>query len=321
VNSTKHQKISKEKSRSKKKIADLEQQLLSQWQIYLELEKEEAGLASLSTDATTNEHARNDSQHIIMVLDGRVVSIPCRDILYLTDILGAIAESNQSTTDLTTAKKKKEDTDDRIELSKINGTNYLLGTFGAKQFPVPPGVSCVPTNQWQQFAKARQQMKRLYKRMRKKKCTFSREALAYMTAGLHVNSGGSDEAAVDIGCCFFRALFHDMGIPQKKITNLMTARAFPSRETIRQQELIFGGNCFICICYKIAMDGTETVSWQFDHGKRKGIEHFVKQVSWGCFNEEGERIVKVACVDSRMCCHTSEESAKSIRDVANLLKL
>jgi hypothetical protein len=43
--------------RSKKKIADLKQQLLSERQIYLELEKKEAGLASLSTDATTSEQA------------------------------------------------------------------------------------------------------------------------------------------------------------------------------------------------------------------------------------------------------------------------
>jgi hypothetical protein len=155
--------------RSKKKIADLEQQLLSERQIYLELEKKEAGLASLSTDATTNEQAGNDSQHIITVLDRRVVAVPRRDILYLADVLAAIAESNQTTTDLTAAKKKKDNIDGRMELLKIDIT------LGAQQFPL--GVSCVPTNQWQQFGIARQQMKRLYKRMGKKKCTFSREAL------------------------------------------------------------------------------------------------------------------------------------------------
>jgi hypothetical protein len=89
----------------------------------------------------------------------------------LADVLAAIAESNQTTTDLTAAKKKKDDIDGRVELLKIDST------LGAQQFPVPLGVSCVPTNQWQQFVIARQQMKRLYKRMGKKKCTFSWEAL------------------------------------------------------------------------------------------------------------------------------------------------
>ena len=66
-------------------------------------------------------------------------------------------------------------------------------------------------------------------------------------------------------------------------------------------DLRFGAESFLCICYKIAQDETNYISWQFDHGKRKGIEHFVKLISWGGFDDEGNRVVKAFCVDSKMC--------------------
>ena len=66
-------------------------------------------------------------------------------------------------------------------------------------------------------------MKSLYKRMSSCKCTFSAKALLYFATGFHSNSGGLDTSALNLVACSFRALFHDMGIPEERISNLMIA--------------------------------------------------------------------------------------------------
>ena len=86
-------------------------------------------------------------------------------------------------------------------------------------------------------------------------------------------------------------------------------------------DLRFGAKSFLCICYEIAQDETNYISWQFDHGKRKGIEHFVKLISWGGFDGEGNRVVKAFCVDSKMCGHSAIESAMSIKEVSDVMRI
>jgi hypothetical protein len=86
-------------------------------------------------------------------------------------------------------------------------------------------------------------------------------------------------------------------------------------------DLRFGAKSFLCICYEIAQDETNYISWQFDHGKRKGIEHFVKLISWGGFDDEGNRVVKAFCVDSKMCGHSAIESAMSIKEVSDVMHI
>ena len=60
----------------------------------------------------------------------------------------------------------------------------------------------------------------------------------------------------------------------------------------------------------------------FDHGSRKKLNHFFKQISYGAFNEDGcRRVIKSYCIDSNVGGHTAEESAESIEIVINLLKI
>jgi hypothetical protein len=44
-------------------------------------------------------------------------------------------------------------------------------------------------------------------------------------------------------------------------------------------------------------------------------------IAWGGFDDKGNRVVKTFCVDSRMCGHSAQESAESIKIVANLLNI
>ena len=118
-----------------------------------------------------------------------------------------------------------------------------------------------------------------------------------------------------------RALLHDMGVPESRVSNIMIARALPSGTQLRRIELKIGLSCFLIlnVCYEIDIDGTSWISWSVDHGKRKGIEHFVKLISWGWFNDAGDRVIKTFCINARICGHSAEESAESIKIVNDMV--
>jgi hypothetical protein len=42
---------------------------------------------------------------------------------------------------------------------------------------------------------------------------------------------------------------------------------------------MLGVSCLLCICYEINKDGASHISWQFDNGKRKGIDYFIKLIA------------------------------------------
>jgi hypothetical protein len=77
----------------------------------------------------------------------------------------------------------------------------------------------------------------------------------------------------------------------------------------------------LCVCWEIDKDGCGHISWQFDHGKRKGSEHFLKVISWGGINELGDKVIKSYCIDSNCCSHSAKESAKSIKEMGDLIHL
>ena len=111
-----------------------------------------------------------------------------------------------------------------------------------------------------------------------------------------------------------------MGIPKSRISNLDIAQALPSTSQISRIDLKLGAACSMCICWEIVQDNTVHISWQFDHGKRKGKEHFLKVISWGGMDELGDKVIKAFCIDAGVCGHTAKESAESIKDVADLIK-
>jgi hypothetical protein len=101
-----------------------------------------------------------------------------------------------------------------------------------KEFLVPPGIKCIPLNRWSMYDASHQCMTRLYEWMSSRRCSFSTEAQRYFGTGFHSNSGGSDTLGLNIAACAYRALFCDMGIPEETISNILIARALPSREMI-----------------------------------------------------------------------------------------
>jgi hypothetical protein len=128
-------------------------------------------------------------------------------------------------------------------------------------------------------------IKKLVGLLKKKKFSFSQEAQNYLALGCHVNSGGSDKASVAIMTCTMRAILIEMGIPESIISNNMITKAFPSRSTVKNMELRLGADCSMLVCYEMAINNVCHISWTVDHGNRRDVDHFVKQISFGSRDE------------------------------------
>ena len=49
-----------------------------------------------------------------------------------------------------------------------------------------------------------------------------------------------------------------------------------------------------------------------DHGKRSGIEHFVKIISWAGQDENGNKVIKNFCLDVDKSNHSAKDCAEAI---------
>lgn len=282
-------------------IAEMERKLLEAKEQYADLKSSDSGANELKRYRVVEEMAAAKVRHkdnINIIMDGKVGSIPRTNIIYFSDVKDAVNNKSQD-----------------VQF----GGNYQMSRFGEKEFLHPPGVTWRASNKFGEYEYSKNCMDKLFSLMSGERCTFSETAQLYFGCGYHCNSGGSDEAAINIQAATLRGLFHDIGIDHHRISNLMIAKSLPSRTQVRNIELKLGASCFLCICWEIDKDGCGYISWQFDHGKRKGREHFIKVISWGGIDEIGNHVIKSYCVDASACGHSAEEASTAIKETNDLI--
>ena len=121
---------------------------------------------------------------------------------------------------------------------------------------------------------------KLFDLLKTEQFSFRQEAQSYLALGCHVNSGGSDKASVAIMTCTMRAILIEMDIPESIISNDMITKAFLSRRSLKNLENRIGVGCAMLVCYEMAINNVRYISWTVDHGNRKVVDHFVKQISF-----------------------------------------
>ena len=300
----KRQKTISELDKLRKKLTKYEEKAVAYKQLINAKEDEVEtmdidGATGTTTTAPTQHHG-NEEGTVNIIMNGRAICVPRKKIIHMSDIEKCLSSE---------------------EPSKLFDGGYILkraGKKGKDEYLIPKsGI-----HEYNRRERHDKYMEKLRKLMKYKQCMFSDIAKMYLALGCHANSGGSDEAAMKIMHCTMRAILHEMGVPEEDISNEMIAKAFPSRPTLRNMELSLGEDCLIRICYEMIEDEVKYVSWMFDHGSRKKLNHFFKQISYGAFDEDGcRRVIKSYCIDSNVGGHTAEESAESIEIVINLLKI
>ena len=164
----KRQRISIEKNALKRRIEQLENELLNVQHNYLALENEESDLLSsleMLDNNKTNPTLLDASligNHINIIIDCKAVCVPRTDIIYLTDIETAAGNSSTSFAD-----------------------KYQHGSYRKKEFVYPRGITYIATKDWGKYRVAYDQMQRLHDLLEKKQCSFSRTAQYYLGLACH----------------------------------------------------------------------------------------------------------------------------------------
>ena len=157
--------------------------------------------------------------------------------------------------------------------------------------------------------------------MKTEQFSFRQEAQSYLALGCHVNSGGSDKASVAIMTCTMRAILIEMGIPESIISNDMITKAFPSRRSLKNLENRIGVGCAMLVCYEMAINNVRYISWTVDHGNRKDVDHFVKQISFASRDDDNNRVLRAYCIDANGAGHKACEGADAIAITAELIDI
>jgi len=105
-------------------------------------------------------------------------------------------------------------------------------------------------------------------------------------------------------------LCYDIGY---KIKEGQLGKVVPSRKTLARQEKNLAVDCLIHAVQEMKEDDVKYLFLIVDHGKRNGIEHFVKLVRWGGFDKDGNRVIKQLCLDMDMSGHTAQSAAEAIK--------
>jgi hypothetical protein len=211
IRENRRRRLNADLQKKREKVARLEQELLAAKEDYVKAEKaEQEFLLSVGLSSKQSKpHDESTIDQINVIIDNKATCIPRNDIIYLSDIEASVCSQRESF-----------------------ANNYRRSNYGVRECLHPPGLTCVPTKDWGRYKLSHEYIERLFKLFKGEKCTFSKTAQYLFGCGYHCNSGGSDEAAINIQAATLRGLFHDIGIPQTKITNLMIAKSLPSRTQI-----------------------------------------------------------------------------------------
>jgi len=189
------------------------------------------------------------------------------------------------------------------------GRSLVLQTYGPDQHWIRSGVTAIATNHLSRLQKQAEVSTNWSALFDGERCTFSdRFHRTLSTFGLH-NMRGSDEGMEMIIAGVVKGLAHEVGLP---ISEQALACGCPSRKTLARNEKRLAADCYAAVVQDIKKDGTKWISLMVDHGKRSGIEHFVKIILWAGQDENGNKVIKNFCLDVDKSNHSANDCAEAI---------
>ena len=124
------------------------------------------------------------------------------------------------------------------------------------------------------------------------------------------NMRGSDEGAEMIIAGVIKGLADEVGFSLNKDD---LARGCPSRKTLARSEKRLAADCYVSVVEQLKKDNAKWVALMVDHGKRSGIEHFVKILVWAGLDQHGNRVIKYFCLDVDKSSHSAKDCADAIK--------
>ena len=100
---------------------------------------------------------------------------------------------------------------------------------------------------------------------------------------------GSDEGTVMVILGTIKGLAEEVGL---QLPSVSLARGCPSRKTLARGDKRLAADCLVSVVENVKRDNAKWVGLMVDHGKRSGIEHFVKMLVWAGLDDQGNKILK-----------------------------
>lgn len=204
------------------------------------------------------------------------------------------------------AEAKHDETRDAKE------SNYEEANLGVCQFFGPPGMATSAKNHQGKKEDSHVTMSNMEALFSGEQSTFGKDALRLAAAFNCQGYGASDQGTEMIQAGTIAALVKELHID---ISAEGIGKGLWSGTTNVRAEERLAAECLLVVLDEIREDGATNFALMSDHGKRNGLEHFVKILVWCGWKDDAktEKTIKFHCVDVDSSFHDAQGCADAIK--------
>jgi len=307
------EKMEELEERKKKLLKDAENQLMAQQKAnealvklreqYLALDEEASKLGATSTRSSPMQ-IDEGGRRLFYILDGRA------GFIHYPDGVACVLPSEIENGLRELPSKYGDDYDHN---NTRRNKAYELHNFGACQFFVPKGAKWVANNHQVRKEKSHDIQHNLGALFSGERSLFGEDALRIASAFNTQGYGASDESTEMMIVGWTKALLQELGVDNIDASSI--AKGCPSRRTLVRYEASLAADCMITVLQEIMEDGAKHFAIITDHGKRGGLEHFVKILVWSGWadEEKTKKVIKFHCLDVDTSAHDAAGCAEAVQ--------
>jgi hypothetical protein len=117
---------------------------------------------------------------------------------------------------------------------------------------------------------------------------------------------------------FVKSLADEVELP---LTNLSLSYGCTSRRILAHGNKRLTADVLVVVTMDIQNDNVKWIAFMVDHGKRSGIEHFVKIILWAGRDSNDKQVIKNFCLDVDNSNHAAKDCASAIKISVEKLKI
>ena len=193
-----------------------------------------------------------------------------------------------------------------------------MSNCGSVQFWIPVGTSSIPKFELTRLharAQVAANWNRLFGGLQ---CKMSPRFQRTLSQHILHNMRGSDEAATMIIAGVIKGLAEELKLP---LSSQALSYGCPSRRTLARGDARIAADVLLLIVRDIKREKVQWISIMTDHGKRSGVEHFIKIILFAARDKHGRRIIKRFCLDVDKSSHAALNCAAAIKESLSKLNM
>ena len=258
-------------------------------------------------NSTTTEETTADSDSVFIVYKGRAskMTMPNNEVITKDDII----ESRRELT--------YEDSPEAQQLRE--STQYNIESNGSAHAISPKRFTSVSKIVLSKLWTSHNMIKNFLKLFSGPRCKLQPISMRLIIAATTHISKGSDEGVEMLIAAVFKVVCIEMNV---SVSGLQLAHGTPSAAHLRSWRIRLSAEMLMLACDEINQRGVTHGHLASDHGERGNQQAFVKGVSYGYIDENGEYKIKTITYDMDKCGHTKKEVVAGLKTLVDkIIKL